>query len=555
MIKLSNTLENANRISRAMTIRLGERTEPRNTVLFMLLIGAAILLLVYHVRVITFPYQSEYREGSMIQTTNTLLNGENPYSIVNQPQDTNTYGIFYSIVCYPFAKMFGSNLRLHRAVSGIFILLSCFIVFLFARTKKQPFLPSLTVSLILYASLLYRTTPLVRPDSLGLFLFLLSLYIPFKYDYSLRSLLTSIIIGVLAFFTKTFFLLTYPFLGSYLFLFVSKKKGVTYSVFSCIILIVSALIMNLFCETYIPNVFFTHINLAHYDFRHMINQLHFGGISQVFILVMFVFAMSSVILQSRKRIRAWITDFNFVGSISNSFDMQNFDSPFFRLDIKCIWYYFLCAAAVFCLSLGGHGGAWMTYFYELILPFFLLVLLDITACSSIPRSSLYLMIAGIINLAVFYMTVLPHYTFRQVQPEWQQIYESVSGNSNVFNSPAITVVLQEQNKRVYDSGDSEYFGSGILPKMFLFISPYWALDRKITQALERYQRNVAEAVKNKEYDVIIITDDYKYSAFPAKSLLPQYYDRKTTLSAPMPQTGQKWKLAVWTKKQVLIHSD
>jgi hypothetical protein len=144
-------------------------------------------------------------------------------------------------------------------------------------------------------------------------------------------------------------------------------------------------------------------------------------------------------------------------------DIRNLDSPLLKSDINCASYYLLCAVTVFCLKLGGHGGATMSYFYQLISPFFLLVLLDITAYSSIQKSFLYLMLAGIINLAVFYITVLPHYTSGQVQSQWQQIYELVSKNSNIFNSPAITPILQEQNKKVYDAGQSEYFGSSVLP--------------------------------------------------------------------------------------------
>jgi len=538
-----------------MTIEIERQTEPRNTLLSVLLIAAATLLFVYHTHVITFPYPSEYREGAMIQTTNILLTGGNPYAIANQPQDTNAYGILYSIVCYPFAKLFGSSLQLHRAVSGIFILLSCLIVFLFARTNKHSFLPSLTVTLILYASLLYGVTPLVRPDSLGLFLFLSSLYFPLKYNYSLRSLLVGAAIGVFAFFTKTFFLLTYPFLGSYLFLFVSKKNGMIYSVLSCIILIISALVMNFFYETYIANVFFIHVNSAYYDIKHLIYQLFFALKSYLFIFMMFVFAATSVLLKWWKEIHKHVTDFNLLVSLLNSMDVRSLDSPLFRSDIKCTSYYLLCAVTVFCLSLGGHGGAWMSYFFQLISPFFLLVLLDITAYSSIPKSFLYLMLAGIINLGVFYITVLPHYTSRQVQPQWQQIYELVSKNSNIFNSPAITPILQEQNKRVYDSGLSEYFRRSVLPKKFSLMSPYWTLDNKIAKALERYQRDFVEAVKSKKYDVIVITNNYNSAPFAAESLLSQYYDRKTTLSAPMPHTGQKWILDVWIKSQVLIPSN
>jgi hypothetical protein len=531
-----------------MTTQTNKQSEPLNILFSILLVAAAMLLFAYHMNVVSFPYPLEYREGAMIQTTNTLLTWENPYTIENQPQDTNVYGILYSIVCYPFAKIFGSGLQLHRAVSGIFILLSCLVVFLFARTEKHHILPSLTVSLILYASLLYGVTPLVRPDSLGLFLFLLSLYLPLRYGYSLRSLFISAFIGVFAFLTKTFFLLTYPLLGSYVFLFVSKKYGITYGVFSFIILIVTSILMSIFFETYIANVFFNHINLANYSIKHVISQLFSGIKSYAFIFIVFFFAVLSIALKRKQQVRLWITNFNLSCSVFSFLNMRNPNSSFFMFTVKGTSYYLLCAAIIFCLTLGGHKGAWMTYVYQLIAPFFLLVLLDVTAYSSIPRSFLYIVLGGIINLGVFYTWTLPHYTYPQVQPQWQKIYELVSKNNTIFNSPAITPILQEQNKRVYDSGQTEYFRQGFLPKMFSFFFPYRALDNKIAKGLERYQRDVVEAVKSRKFDVIFITSNYKCAPFAAESLLPKYYERKTTLSAPMPHTKQKWLLDVWIKK-------
>ena len=519
---------------------------------FALLIVLTIVVFAYHIHIITFPYPSEYREGAMIQTTNILLKGENPYAIENQPHDTNTYGIFYSVICYSFAKVFGSSLQLHRAVSGVFILLSCLVVFLFARSGKHPLLPSFTITVILYASLLYRVTPLVRPDSLGLFLFLLSLFVPLRYNYSLGSLFISSLLGALAFFTKAFFLLTYPFLGSYLFFFVSKKSGIIYGVLSCIILTFSVLMVDSFSETYIANAFFIHINLAGYHYKHVINQLFFGVKSYAFICILFAFAAISVLLKRWKQLHAYFTDFNLISGLLNSLDVRDLDSPLFRSDIKCTSYYLLCAVTVFCLGVGGHGGAWMSYFYQLVSPFFLLTLLDFAGHAHIPKGYLYLMLAGIVNVSLFYMTILPHYTVRQVQGQWKQIYEMVNRNNSILNSPAITPVLQQQNKRVYDSGQSEYFKQSVLPKKFSFISRYWTHDKKVTQALERSQRELVEAIKNKKYDVIVVTTNYNYTPFGAESLLPRYYDKKSTLVAPMPHTGQKWLLEVWEKKSELI---
>ena len=127
----------------------------------------AVALFAYQVRIVTFPYPLEFREGAMIQTTKALLDGENPYALHNQPQDTNVYGVFYSVVSYTLAGLFGPGLEINRAVAGIFTLLSCAIVYLFARTGGHPFLPSFSVTAVFYASLLYGVTPLVRHDSLA----------------------------------------------------------------------------------------------------------------------------------------------------------------------------------------------------------------------------------------------------------------------------------------------------------------------------------------------------------------------------------------------------
>jgi hypothetical protein len=512
----------------------------------ILLILLTIILFKYHINIITFPYPLEFREGVSIQTTKTLLNGDNPYAFVNQPRDTNVYGILYSIVCYPFAKIFSPSLQLHRTVSGIFILLSSLIVFLFARLKKHPGLPSFTISVIFYASLLYFVSPLVRPDSLGLFFFLLALYIPFRYSYSSNSLLVSGFIGILACFAKTFFMLIYPFLGSYLFLFVSKKKGIAYSLFSCIILIILAVVLNIFQETYIRNTFFNNINAAGYDVHHLMRQLFFGVKSYAFISIIFVFGMFSLLTEKYKQ-KTLMADICLSNAQSTFVDVRHFARPFLMLDIECTAYYLVCAVVLFCLSLGGHRGAWMTYFYQLISPFFLIILLDVAQHLKDSRNYSYLILAGILNISLFYVTILPHYTVLQVRSQWEEIYELVSRNETIFNSPAIASVLQEKNKPVYDSGQSEYFRISVLPKKLSFLSRCCYFDGKILKREEQYRKEIEGKVKNQKFDLIITTQNYPHYSFIDKSLLPKYYDKKNTLSAPMPHTGQNWVLEIWTR--------
>ena len=95
-----------------------------------------LMLFVYHFKLIVFPYPLEYREGAIVQTTQVLLKGENPYSLINQPQDTNCYGILFNLIAYPVSKITGANLFSHRAITGFFIIAACFVAFLFTKKKK-----------------------------------------------------------------------------------------------------------------------------------------------------------------------------------------------------------------------------------------------------------------------------------------------------------------------------------------------------------------------------------------------------------------------------------
>jgi hypothetical protein len=513
------------------------------------LLFLAVVLFAYHVRIVTFPYPLEFREGAMIQTTKALLGGENPYALHRQPEDTNVYGIFYSVVCYPFAGLFGPGLQVHRAVAGIFIAFASAVVFLFARSGGHPVLSSLTVGAVFYASLLYGATPLARPDSLGVFLFLLSLYLPHKNNYSWGSLFTSIVIGVFAVFTKTFFLLLYPLLGTYLFLFVSKKKGLAYSAVSGFIVIISALTANFFMETYISNVFFNHMNVASYSLHRMVSQLYAGTKAYAFLVILFASAALPSVPAKVKQMRLFFADLNFFGRLAGFIDVRTPDRPFCTHEVTGTTYYLFCALLVFVTKLGGHGGAWMTYFYQLVSPFLLLFFLGVVSGRLGRRSHAYFAAAGIANLAFFFLAMLPHYTVHDVEGNWKLIRELIGTKKVIFNSPAIAPLLQEENRQVFDSGQSEYFGRSVLPKGFSRLAACFPSDSRVRRRLKRYRRGILDSIETGTDDMIVLTRrNDGYPKFIVRSGLEQNYVNERTLTAPMPHTGQNWLLDFWMRK-------
>ncbi len=113
----------------------------------------------------------EYREANMISTTYALLHGINPFSLDNQPEYTNVYGILYNLLVYPFSALLGYSFQVHRFVSGLFIIGCCLTFFRILRYEKISLPYSWGGTLVLYGSLLYFVTPMARPDSTGLFFF------------------------------------------------------------------------------------------------------------------------------------------------------------------------------------------------------------------------------------------------------------------------------------------------------------------------------------------------------------------------------------------------
>jgi hypothetical protein len=112
-------------------------------------------LLVFQWSLLSNPFPNEYREGSILLTTQALLDGKNPYALAQQPEYTNVYGILYHLAVYPFAKLFGNGFPVHRSVSAAFILATCGVAVWIMRWMKTPWVINLGASLILYGHLLF----------------------------------------------------------------------------------------------------------------------------------------------------------------------------------------------------------------------------------------------------------------------------------------------------------------------------------------------------------------------------------------------------------------
>ena len=171
----------------------------------LLLLGAAgsILWSVYFsVTTIFIPHQIEFREGTALVLTKILMGGGNPFSFENQPLGMTNYGIGYNLVVLPFAVLLGNTLVVHRAVTFVFVLLSCSVVFLsLNKSSNEPAL-ALVGSAFVMIGLIANGGIGAFPSAMGTFLFSTALLVPFVRSFDRAGLITSLLVSLVSFYTK-----------------------------------------------------------------------------------------------------------------------------------------------------------------------------------------------------------------------------------------------------------------------------------------------------------------------------------------------------------------
>ena len=213
-----------------MTANLPNRLGRVINILYMICVISFVVAIAHnHVKLISNEFPLDYNEPGMLVTTSTIAHGDNPFSLENQPSRISLYPVLYNILVAPLSRVFGNTLELHRIVAGLFIMACCALCFYLCRREAGARTESFIAAALFYAALLFYSTPVAGPNSLGLFLFLSAITVPWVHGFSTRSLSVTILLGVLAFYTKQYFVACLGYVALYLFLAESKKRAVYFS--------------------------------------------------------------------------------------------------------------------------------------------------------------------------------------------------------------------------------------------------------------------------------------------------------------------------------------
>ncbi len=492
-----------------------------------IVLAGLIFLLAINLRIVFFPYQMEFREGAIVLTNTAFLKGINPWALENNLQYINVYGIVYNALILPFTWLMGNQLWIYRLVSMLAILGQMLVVGMVMRRKGFAWLYIGMAALFLWLGQIYYTTPMARPDTLGQLFFLLTLFLPAFWNYSTKSLIWSGAFAVLGFYTKTYFVLGLPLLAMYLFLFRSKSQAIWYAAASTAVIMVAALVINHFFEAYFLNVVFSHIADTNQIFSYMIEQsIQFARDYWAYLF----FGLLAVISAMRKL--RW--------SRSSLPDLQiAFRQPLLTKSIDPNLFYLLVCALLIYFSLGRHNGTRMAYYYQLLSPFFLLLVFGFL--HKTPRLSGLAAILLTINLLTHgYENLKPDLQPYPIE-EWRKIGTLLDEHEDVPNSPAITYELIRRDLPVVNSGQTSYYYP--YPEFSFFLYPDPNRIRLIgEQFLEDFQANLT----NKKYDLMVV--DYPYPAFAKGSVYRENYLPGEIITISMPHTMQTWQVQVMIPK-------
>ena len=481
-------------------------------IFFSVLIYVTCLLVLEHIKIITFLFPNEYREGHIYSTTVLLLKGINPYSLDAYPVFCNSYGILYNLVVLPFAYIFGNSLELHRFVNAFFILATVFIVFRDFLHQKNFIVFNFIILLVLYAGLIFSSNSVVRPDGLGVFLYVLTIATPLRHKFSSKSILYSMLFAILAFYTKPYYFLGWIVISIYAFFFVNLKKSIFINLlFSIIFIIIGYFVFKIFplyfYETiFIFSSFFGPISYSIkqiFDFSYLILPISFF----FFILIIYL-----------KKV-------NLLKLLHNPYGFLSFVILLFLI-----------------YPLGLNNGAYLTYHLQLLLPLICLFLLsdDDLILNELKKNEILLVLMTFFLLKDVDLT--PSFNNKD-KSEWQDLSLYLKNKENVLGGPAIATLMLDENKLIYDNGNTPFvigFSNNTVSN-YLF-----GMDSIIVNKKNNHFNNLGNKIRSKYFDAIILNpevDGYYYQLIDTTN-----YIFKRNFQLLNPHLGTKWDVDVFEPK-------
>jgi hypothetical protein len=177
----------------------------------------------------------------------------------------------------------------------------------------------------------------------------------------------------------------------------------------------------------------------------------------------------------------------------------------------------------------------MTYFFHLVTPFLLIFIIKLA--NKTKKTITYLTM--LVSLLFWSYQILGSFNKIQVnQMYWNNWKTLLLKYQNIYNSPLIAHFLLKDGKRIYETGQNEYFYYGAK-----FYNDY-DLSSKYLNKYYEYTDMTNKQIEQKKFDLVTITKNNYY--FFSKETLSKYYQLKETNSVSL--FNDTWPTEIWEPK-------
>jgi hypothetical protein len=505
-----------------------------------------LALLYHHWQIIVAPVPLDLYEGTMLLVTGIIADGDNPYTRVFQPYAADVYPPLYNLLVAPLSLIFGNTFALHRAVSAVFILLACATAGLATARRSGSGQHGAAAAAMLYAALLFYATPVSSTNAPGVAVFLAGLVIPWWRGFSNGSLAVALLCGLLVFYTKQYFILGMAILCLYLFLYVSMTRALLLGVVYAVLLLASVAIVHYFSPYYLDNTLFA-------------PSAAMQGLQTWEILIlqlrMYLHTYAGLLIIMLLSGAYWLFNAGVGASLRRAFARwqpggTGWKGPLLDSPADFFAFCLLWASLVIIFSLGKNPGNYMTYLFQLMSPFLLIV--GFTVVAMLP---LRLKVAAPLVLLSFYQSyAILHKDFSADMEPWGRVEHMIADSDEVLASQMLVKTLLQYDKKVYQDGHTFYVPLAIN-------KPDWMLkpreEDRIVTVWSDYITELYRKIERQEFDLILVSpwemrgiflrNPPPFEDIEGKKFLSRYYavDEKIKLSMTDRHGGGTYELFVW----------
>jgi hypothetical protein len=471
-------------------------------------------LLILHLTMVATDAPMETRDGAMIATTVALLDGRNPYAIDGLMQTGNVYGIGYNLAVLPIAELIGPGYVAHRLVSAFAIFGACLILLRWLRIAGLGIIDSLLGTALAYAGFIYFTGAVVRPDGLGIFLMLAAVEALRRGDCDARSFAACLGLSLLGLACKLYYVWPAFAAASYVFLWRDRRRGFAYGLAAIAATAAALALMQALLPGYGPFVLVANLRDVDYDAAWLLRQI---GDWALFDLPL-VLALAASLLLERARIGR---DFGLFGGMS------------------------LLGTLALLGILGGHTGAHLSYFFQLLTPYLVVVALAKAARHKFALG-LFRLSLPVAILANAHWFPLDPVRIAKAGDDFSVARDLIRSSRESLATSEFAGILAEARRPVADTGHSAYLVNAARPPpawLQKFVPPASAIRAE----WEAEGAAIRAGVDQQRYDLALIGRQPSL-LFPLDRLVERY-EQAGTMTIDMPWALQRWPVILWRPRR------